>query len=189
MDSIPQPGSGQPQAARRSAAPAKGVPGELRALLQGAARHLRQDAGRLLPAEDGRAGRSGPGHLPVAPAAATVRRSTTMEPFLGSFLYSPWMLVGLAVLAIPPIIHLLNRRRYDVVDWGAMQFLKISEVTRRRLLLEEILLMLLRMGLLGVLVFALAGPFFSTSLPARLGAPTNRHAALRFGGPYRMAAG
>src|SRR3982751_219041 len=75
------------------------------------------------------------------------------------------MLAGLAVLAIPPIIHLLNRRRYDVVDWGAMQFLKVSEVTRRRLMLEELLLMLLRIGLLGVLVFALAGPFFRTPKP------------------------
>ena len=44
------------------------------------------------------------------------------------------MLLGLAGLAIPPIIHLLNRRRYDVVHWGAMQFLEISETTRRRLL-------------------------------------------------------
>ena len=46
------------------------------------------------------------------------------------------MLFGLAELVIPPLIHLLNRRRYDVVDWGAMQFLQVSETTRRRLLLE-----------------------------------------------------
>ena len=63
-----------------------------------------------------------------------------MDSFFSSFLHSPWMLLGLAVLAIPPIIHLLNRRRYDVVDWGAMQFLQVSEVTRRRLMLEEVLL-------------------------------------------------
>ena len=50
------------------------------------------------------------------------------------------LLLGLAVVAIPPIIHLLNRRRYEVVDWGAMQFLQISEVTRRRLMIEELLL-------------------------------------------------
>jgi hypothetical protein len=68
------------------------------------------------------------------------------------------MLIGLTAVAIPPIIHLLNRRRYDVVDWGAMQFLKIGEVTRRRLMLEELLLMLLRMGLIAVLVLGLAAP-------------------------------
>ena len=59
------------------------------------------------------------------------------------------MLLGLAALAIPIIIHLLNRRRYEVIDWGAMRFLQMSKVTRRRLFLEEILLMLLRMGLIG----------------------------------------
>src|SRR2546430_4168359 len=83
----------------------------------------------------------------------------------------PLMLLGLAGVAIPVIIHLLNRRRYDVVDWGAMQFLQISEVTRRRLLIEELLLMLLRMGLLGVLVFALAGPFFDSDTPGSFGRP------------------
>ena len=33
----------------------------------------------------------------------------------------PVMLFGLAALSIPIIIHLLNRRRYEVVDWGAMR--------------------------------------------------------------------
>src|SRR5262249_23447863 len=75
------------------------------------------------------------------------------------------MLAGLAGVAIPPIIHLLNRRRYDVVDWGAMQFLQLSEVTRRRLLLEELLLMLLRMGLIAVLLAALAGPYTDAPRP------------------------
>src|SRR5262249_36750180 len=67
------------------------------------------------------------------------------------------MLFGLFAVAIPPLVHLLNRRRYDVVDWGAMQFLKVSARTRRRLFLEG-LLMLLRMLLIAVLVLALAAP-------------------------------
>src|SRR5919204_3471747 len=107
---------------------------------------------------------------------------------LSAFLHSPWMLLGLPVLLIPPIIHLLNRRRYDVVDWGAMQFLQVSEVKRRRLMIEELLLMALRMGLLGVLVFALAGPFFPSDLSARLGARANRDVVLIFDGSYSMAA-
>src|SRR5205814_2141248 len=45
-----------------------------------------------------------------------------------------------------------------VVRWGAMRFLEVSRRTRRRVFLEELLLMLLRMGLLAVLVVALAGP-------------------------------
>lgn len=83
-----------------------------------------------------------------------------MFAFLDTFLLAPWMLAGLGVLAIPPLIHLLNRRRHDTVDWGAMQFLQVSTATRRRLLLEEILLMLLRVGLLALLVAGFTGPFF-----------------------------
>ena len=39
---------------------------------------------------------------------------------------------GAACAAGPIVIHLLNRRRYDVVHWGAMQFLEISEATYLR---------------------------------------------------------
>jgi hypothetical protein len=109
-----------------------------------------------------------------------------MYEFLSGFVHSPWMLLGLAGLAIPPIIHLLNRRRYDVVDWGAMQFLQISEVTRRRIFLEELLLMLLRMGLIGVLVFGLAGPFFTSSTMARMAPRISRDTVLIFDGSYSM---
>src|SRR5437764_15017561 len=97
--------------------------------------------------------------------------------------FNVMMLAGLAAVAIPPVIHLLNRRRYRVVDWGAMQFLQVSEVTRRRLLLEEVLLMLLRMRLLAVLVFALAGPVLYTTLGARLGARPTRAIVRRCAGP------
>jgi hypothetical protein len=78
------------------------------------------------------------------------------------------LLLGLAGLAIPIIIHLLHRRRFEVVDWGAMQFLQISETTRRRMLLEEIILMILRMGLIGILVLGLAAPFIVSSLLAKI---------------------
>lgn len=97
-----------------------------------------------------------------------------------------WMLFGLAALVIPPLIHLLNRRRYDVVDWGAMQFLQVSETTRRRLLIEEILLMLLRMGLIAVMVLALAAPEATSTFFAEVGARPNRDAVLLLDGSYSM---
>src|SRR5260370_15234018 len=78
------------------------------------------------------------------------------------------LLLGLAGLAIPIIIHLLHRRRFEVVDWGAMQFLQISETTRRRLLMEEMILMVLRMGLIAILVLGLAAPFVVNSLLAKI---------------------
>jgi hypothetical protein len=96
------------------------------------------------------------------------------------------MLVGLAAVVIPPLIHLLNKRRYEVVDWGAMQFLQVSETTRRRLLLEELLLMLLRMGLIAVLVLGLAAPFLESTVLARLGGRANRDVVLIFDGSSSM---
>jgi hypothetical protein len=99
---------------------------------------------------------------------------------------NPWMLLGLAALAIPIIVHLLNRRRYDVVDWGAMQFLQVSKVTRRRLFLEEILLMLLRMGLLALLVFALAAMRTDYDLLAKLEPRPKHDVVLVFDGSLSM---
>ncbi len=73
------------------------------------------------------------------------------------------MLFGLAGVAIPIIIHILNRRRATVVEWGAMQFLETSLASRnRRILIEEIILMILRCALLAALAFALARPFLTT---------------------------
>jgi hypothetical protein len=95
------------------------------------------------------------------------------------------MLAGLAGVSIPIIIHLLNRRRYNVVDWGAMQFLQLSETTRRRLMIEELLLMLLRMALIAILVLALAAPFVESDALARLGGG-DRDVVLIFDGSYSM---
>src|SRR5438105_9935049 len=98
----------------------------------------------------------------------------------------PMMLLGLAAVAIPILIHLLNRRRYNVVDWGAMQFLQISEASRRRILIEELLLMLLRMGLIAVLVLALASPFFDSTALGRIAGGGDRDVVLIFDGSYSM---
>ncbi len=96
------------------------------------------------------------------------------------------MLAGLAGVAIPILIHLLNRRRYNVVDWGAMQFLQVSEATRRRIMIEELLLMLLRMGLIAILVLALASPFLDSQAFARLAGGGDRDVVLIFDGSYSM---
>src|SRR5437588_7732221 len=98
----------------------------------------------------------------------------------------PLMLLGLGGVAIPVLIHLFNRRRYQVVDWGAMQFLQLSEVTRRRLLIEELLLMAIRMGLLAVLVLAVASPYRDVKGAGGFGARPNRDVVLVFDGSYSM---
>ncbi|MGL4553669.1 MAG: BatA domain-containing protein, partial [Gemmataceae bacterium] len=105
-----------------------------------------------------------------------------------AFVHLPWMLFGLAALAVPVLVHLLNRRRYDVVDWGAMRFLKVSETTRKRVLLEDILLMLLRMALLAALVVGLAGPFIDVRLPKGLAGRPPRDVVLIIDGSSSMGA-
>lgn len=70
------------------------------------------------------------------------------------------MLLGLAALALPILIHLLNRRKPVVVDWGAMRFLEVSHQSRRRrLLLEDVLLLCLRSLAIALIVLAMARPF------------------------------
>jgi hypothetical protein len=102
------------------------------------------------------------------------------------FLGQPWMLLGLTALAIPVIVHLLNRRRFEVIDWGAMRFLQMSKVTRRRLFLEEILLMLLRMGLLLLLVGAFIALSTQSDVLARLEPRPNRDVVLVLDGSVSM---
>ena len=69
------------------------------------------------------------------------------------------MLFGLFATLIPIILHLLNRRHAKNLDWGAMQFLLGSLVSRkRRILIEEMMLLALRCLLLALLVLAVARP-------------------------------
>jgi len=78
------------------------------------------------------------------------------------------MLAGLVAVAIPIIIHLLNRHRATLVDWGAMRFLLESlTMRRRRIMIEEIILLALRCLVMALLALALARPF----LPSRTTIP------------------
>ncbi|MBC7967277.1 MAG: VWA domain-containing protein [Fuerstia sp.] len=75
------------------------------------------------------------------------------------FFMNPWLLISLAGIGLPIVAHLLSRRRYDVVEWAAMQFLNPSKKTRRRLKLEELLLLLLRIGLITLIVLSVTRPW------------------------------
>lgn len=71
-----------------------------------------------------------------------------------------FMLLGLAAIAIPILIHLLSRRKPVVVDWGAMRFLAASHQTRRRrIILEDLLLLCLRCMLFALAALAMARPY------------------------------
>lgn len=72
---------------------------------------------------------------------------------------NPWLLGGLALAAAPLIIHFLNKRRFIVEEWAAMDFLfQAAIINRRRVKLEDLILLLLRMLLIILLVLAVARP-------------------------------
>ena len=75
------------------------------------------------------------------------------------FFMNPWLLIGLAGIGLPIVAHLLSRRRFDVVEWAAMQFLNPSKKTRRRVKLEELLLLLLRIGLIALIALSVTRPW------------------------------
>ncbi|MEP3478745.1 MAG: VWA domain-containing protein [Fuerstiella sp.] len=79
-----------------------------------------------------------------------------------SFFLNPLLLLGLAGIALPVFAHLLSRRKFDVVQWGAMQFLDVSRKTRRKLKLEELLLLLVRVSAIALIALALARPWISS---------------------------
>lgn len=77
------------------------------------------------------------------------------------------MMFGLIAVAVPIIVHLLNRRRFDVVEWGAMQFLQLGEKTRQKIKISDLLLLLLRMALVAILAMTFARPFVQGSVYLR----------------------
>ncbi|MEE8452433.1 MAG: BatA domain-containing protein, partial [Thermoguttaceae bacterium] len=71
-------------------------------------------------------------------------------------------LAGLVAAAGPVLIHLLNRRRFKVVPWAAMDFLQEAIVHSRRILqLRDLLLLAIRTLCIVAFGAALAQPFFS----------------------------
>src|SRR5882724_2845735 len=74
------------------------------------------------------------------------------------FFANPLLLLGLAAVAIPPLVHFFSRRRCDEVDWGAMQFLRLSPKSRRKVRFDQWFLLGVRMAALGLFAAALAGP-------------------------------
>ena len=99
---------------------------------------------------------------------------------------APALLFGLVALAIPPLVHLLNRRRFDVVDWAAMQFLLTSERTRKKIFLEQFLLMLLRMGLILLLVLGVASPWLRLPWLATIAPRPHRDVVIVLDGSFSM---
>ncbi len=74
-------------------------------------------------------------------------------------LLSPLLVWGTLLGIIPFIIHLLNRRRFRRVEWAPMRHLKLTiRRNRRRIQIEQLLLLLVRIALPVLLFLFLARP-------------------------------
>ncbi len=86
--------------------------------------------------------------------------------FFAAWLANPWMLgAGALAVASPVIIHLLNKRRFKIVAWAAMEFLlEANKKNRRRVQLENLIILLLRCLAMLLLGLLLARPFLPSGL-------------------------
>jgi hypothetical protein len=66
---------------------------------------------------------------------------------------------GIGAVAIPIAIHLLNRRRYRIRRWAAMEFLlEANRANRKRVQIEHLLVLLLRCLAVALVVLLVARP-------------------------------
>src|SRR4051794_3623281 len=77
-----------------------------------------------------------------------------------SYLTHPGLLAaGICAIWLPVLIHLLNRRRFRIVDWAAMEFLlQADKESRRRIRLQHWLLLFLRSLAVALIGLLLARP-------------------------------
>ena len=89
-------------------------------------------------------------------------------------------------MGLPVVAHLISKRKFDVIEWGAMQFLELGRRTRRKVRLEEFFLLFLRMAVIGAIVFALARPWAKGSVFSRVTQTVQRDVVLIIDGSYSM---
>jgi aerotolerance regulator-like protein/VWA domain-containing protein len=106
-----------------------------------------------------------------------------------SFL-TPLFLLALAGLAVPVIIHLIQRERKNVVQFPSLMFLQripYQSVQRRRI--RNWPLLLLRLAALALIVAAFARPFFRRAELAAAGAGGAREVVILIDNSYSMGYG
>ena len=106
-----------------------------------------------------------------------------------SFL-TPFFLIGLAGLAIPVLIHLIQKERKNVVHFPSLMFLRripYESVQRRRI--RHWLLLLMRLAALTLVVVAFARPFIRRTDASAAGATGAREVVILIDRSYSMGYG
>src|SRR5689334_4010431 len=87
---------------------------------------------------------------------------------------NPLMLIGIGAAVLPLVLHFLARSRYRTLDWGAMMFLDGASARHSSSRLNQLLLLLIRSAIVGLLAIALARPVLS----GRWGITQDGHSAV-----------
>ncbi len=96
-------------------------------------------------------------------------KNDEMIQWLSTFMLNPLMALGAAAVASPILIHILSRRRFRRVRWAAMDFLLAAhKKNRRRIRLEQLILLALRCLAIVLLALMIARPFVRPSAFATL---------------------
>lgn len=105
-------------------------------------------------------------------------------------LVAPLVLAGLAALAIPILIHLIQREKNTVVEFPSLMFLRripYKSVRRRRI--RHLTLLLLRLTAIALIVLAFARPFFRRDSLAAAAQNGAREVAILVDTSYSMGYG
>ncbi len=104
-----------------------------------------------------------------------------------AFVSHPLMLGWGAAIMAPLIIHLLSKRKYREMQWAAMQYLLAAmRKNSRRILLEQWILLAVRMLIVALVVLALAEPGCQQAA-LRLRSGDRAHKMIVIDGSYSMA--
>jgi hypothetical protein len=83
---------------------------------------------------------------------------------------NPFLLFGLVAAALPLLIHLLNLRRLNTIEFSSLRFLKELQQTRiRRFKIRQILLLIIRTMTVVFLVLAFSRPAIEGNLAGPIG--------------------
>src|SRR5579872_5366449 len=105
-------------------------------------------------------------------------------------LVAPLALLGLAALAIPVLIHLIQREKKRVVEFPSLMFLRripYQSVRRRRI--RDVALLMMRLAALALIILAFARPFFRTDSLAAATQNGAREAVILVDQSYSMEYG
>jgi hypothetical protein len=103
---------------------------------------------------------------------------------------TPLFLVGLAALAIPVLLHLIQRERKNVVEFPSLMFLRripYESVRRRRI--RNWALLMLRLAALALIVLAFARPFLRRPSASAAGSGGAREVVVLVDRSYSMGYG